>query len=201
MSISDYELLLHLADALDPHRAVLVSRALELDPALRDRLERLERSGAPPDPPSAWIFPPPGILPEHGTLSVWSQPEATLNRMARATGRLFEVSFGPIAEANARRLFVLLLVHEDEAWKVILPVEGDIVLVSDLSVDRRGVRSLPLRSRTAAATERWALALVPRELAPDWGRAIEERWIEVQNRLARLEISARVFSLAVEPSL
>ncbi len=158
--VSDIDLLLLAADALEPGAAAALRARLGTDAALRQRFERLCRHqpGGAAVAADRWRIPPPGAA-----LAPLLQRTAHLAAAAGnqvRVGDSFSLWFDTPADPSATG--VVLLGRRDGDWRVVSPrLPHDTRSVADIARVEGPRCRVELIAHPPAGSQRWAVALHP----------------------------------------
>ena len=192
-TITDSELIALLGGALEPDQALDVRSLVNASPALQARLAHLgaARAAAMAPPPPAWWVPPAGL--SVGGLRA-RQPWADVAGEAIRAGDRFVVDLE--AEGDPASLRVVLML-DVEGWQVLLPAAPEESLrLADLPEGSSG-RRLELTAPSAPPVQRWAVVLMPEEMAVDWSLEPEARWAPLREAVARGEVGCASFEVTL----
>ena len=174
--MTDAHLTAYLLDVLEPGQERSLEEALDASSELRARLEVVRSTLAPAvEQDRAWHLPPPGVLPVGWT--VHTGRVAVMGDDTLQPGDRFRVQLPDLPDLPDR--WVAALVRED-TWQVLFPgSSAEVVSASRLPVVD-GVPALDLVAQQRPGRQRWAVALPPMSLQPDWAATGDTRWAALQ---------------------
>ncbi len=191
--IHDSDLLAHLRGDLPPDREVEVESALAAFPALRARLEALDRRRVVDDDRVLWLLPPPGRASGSRGLDAGELLLDVAGERLRPGDRFVIVVRGA-ADLGGRRIG--LLWRGAGPWELVMPTSAEETLtLDDLEREGDGWR-VELAARPGPVVQRWAVVLLPDELDVS-GPGLADR---LRHGLLSSTVDATVVQVEVAPA-
>lgn len=175
--------------------ALLEHDLLDPDDAL-DLRQRLAARPAPPRRPAprrtpraprraAWRLPPPAM----GWPARLAAPAVLGSADAVRVGDRFQILLEDRQDAAQCILVVLCRVGLGD-WEVRSPrLPGRLTPLSKCRKTAEGSRQIDLLASGPTGRQRWAIALIPAPLPVDFSKPAPQRWADIQQRIARGEVS------------
>jgi len=167
--IDDGLLLAAAAGALDPGRSRALADQLATRPAAAARLARMSSDLEPEQPVSTgWMLPPSGSWGFAAQRPFAAAPVLNMEgAQALRPGARVRLTLPDTRGIEGARLLVLW--RGDGPWKCMIPLAGrPPVAVEQIPADAEGVRSIEVVMQDGAASQQWAVAVVPGDLQVDW---------------------------------
>lgn len=189
------QLILYLAEVLDPPDSAEIERRLEAEPGLAQELAVLRSTRAEPEPLQipAWRIPPPGVQIGFGDEKIVIAAAPVLSEGPIRIGSRIRLQLPSLDDAGLRELVVLR--RAGGAWTVLSPRQpSEVVRLSQLTRQETGEHVLDLTVPGPPGRSRVAVAL-PMIGGIDWKLSASERWSMLQRDLALGEVPLVSFDL------
>jgi len=205
--VDERTLAAYAAGALEPGLELEVRERLAADPLLRERAAKLEALRAQADMVSrAWEVPPPGVPVGMRPFAAHVQQayvKGTMGPTPLQPGDRFAVVLDALADAD--QLYLAVLLYGPGGWNVVFPGRpAEVTALSALPLvepaGREGVqkRRLELVAQRRPGRQRWAVALVPMAMAPDWSeRDPARRWATLKEAIDDREVAVTTVEIEV----
>lgn len=196
-TLSDRELLAHVARALDPGEAAAVEAALAVDPAARRRHDALAGRVAALTSRDVWILPTMPIPGRVVAPSVAYGGAAFMGDGGVRAGDHVKLRVSPSGPAASVRP-VVVHVHGGRSG-VLYPLSAEEWVSLDAWPEARGAWEIDVVAAAEPGEHRYLVVLVDRDTVVDWAAPPEARWTELREAVEDGRVPAAAVAVVISP--